>query len=418
MLPPIGDNEIIELSERWIARYRVVGRYDTQTQAENIRDEAYWIVWYARAREKGKDHERAMQDMENSMAAEAGQPPPFPSETPIPSGDLTAWPRRGATIAASLIDTRWDIERWATILGDRFGGRGITQVNVLSAPWPEMAPYMELPFVREADGRWNLRKPNPKFYDRLPRLVEAHNRRGTLVLLCFLELYSWSFRKTGLPFDQDQTWARHNVNGVRWGGPSREEDDATLISLPDAFLVELVERVVGAVRGAGCAVVPFNEGPEKAVHEKIAAIVKRIDPSMRVVTNRNEDTPGQYMNMRVGTSAIDMIAFHGWADLGFLDIDHPDEPLDRPRTFRQFFDKQSSDGRALDIDFSRIICSSDGSRASSDPVNTYDKPRLLEVFRFIAGKRGSIEHQERAKMSPGANLGMVDLPFLDEIAGL
>lgn len=341
-----------------------------------------------------------------------------PRPMPVPSGNLTSWPRRGATIAASLVDTRWDIERWATILGDRFGGRGLTQVNVLSALWPEMAPYMEMPFVRESDGRWNLRKVNPKFYDRLPRYVETMNRHGVLVQLCFLELYSWSFRKGGLPFDQDATWARNNVNGVRWGGPSREEDDTTLLSLPDDFLTELVERVVGTVKGAGVAIVPFNEGPEKKIHESIAAIVKRVDPTMRVVTNRNDDTPGQYQNMRVGTSDIDMIAFHGWRDLGFLDEVFPDEPTDRPRTFREFFAKSAQDGRMLDVDVSRVICSSDGSRVSNDPVNTYDKPRLLEVFRFIADKGGSVEHQERAKMSAGARLDMVDLPFLDEIARL
>lgn len=78
MLPHIGNNEIIELSLRWIARYKAVGRYDAQSQLENIRDEAYWIIVYARAREKGKDHERAMQEMENGMADEAGQPHPFP----------------------------------------------------------------------------------------------------------------------------------------------------------------------------------------------------------------------------------------------------------------------------------------------------------------------------------------------------
>ena len=73
--------------------------------------------------------------------------PPTPHPSPA-SGDLTSWPRRGATIAASLVDTRWDYVRWAEMLGSVFGGRGLTLVNVLSAPWPEMEPHMELPFVR------------------------------------------------------------------------------------------------------------------------------------------------------------------------------------------------------------------------------------------------------------------------------
>lgn len=78
MVPPIGDDHIIELSERWIARYQIVGRYQTQSQPENIRDMAYYTVVYARARERGKDHEAAIQAMENAMATEAGQPIPFP----------------------------------------------------------------------------------------------------------------------------------------------------------------------------------------------------------------------------------------------------------------------------------------------------------------------------------------------------
>jgi hypothetical protein len=333
---------------------------------------------------------------------------------PPASGDLTTWPRRGATIAASLIDTRWDYAEWAQMLGSVFGGRGLTQVNVLSAPWPEMEPYMQNPFVRHADGRWDIRTLNHLFYDRLCRYVEAMNQNGVLVQLCFLELYSWSGRKTGLPFDQNTTWARRNANNVVWG-----PGDETFDILPDDFAMELVERVVSAVKGSGCAVVPGNEFPEKPVHQKIADIVKRIDPTMRVVTNRNEDTPGQYFNMKVGSSSIDNICYHGWDTLGFLDVDFPDEPPDRPRTFRQFFDKRAQNGASLNIDFTRTICSSDGSRLpDNDPVNTYDWPRLLEVFNFVAGKGGSIEHQSRAKMSPGARLDMVEMEFLQQIANL
>jgi hypothetical protein len=99
-------------------------------------------------------------------------------------------------------------------------------------------------------------------------------------------------------------------------------------------------------------------------------------------------------------------------------VDFADEPPDRPRTFRQFFDKRDQNGHPIDVDISRTICSSDGSRASDDPVNTYDWPRLLEVFDFVAGKGGSIDHQSRAKMSPGAQLGMVEDDFLKQIAAL
>lgn len=77
-LPPIGDDEIIDLSACYVAYYTVIGRYASQTAAENLRDQAYWIVVYARARQAGQDHERAKQVMQNGMADEAQLPRPFP----------------------------------------------------------------------------------------------------------------------------------------------------------------------------------------------------------------------------------------------------------------------------------------------------------------------------------------------------
>jgi hypothetical protein len=328
------------------------------------------------------------------------------------TGDLTAWPRRGATIAQSLLDTRWDYEAWAAMLGGIFGGRGLTQVNILSAEWPDPAPHFERPFVKLPDGKFDLHQANPKFYDRLPRYVEAMNRHGVVVQLCFLELYSWSQRKTGVP-DQNLSFARHNINGVRWG-----PGDETFDILPDAFVAELVERVVTAVKGAGVCVLPGNEFPEKPVHLKIAAIAKTIDPTIRVVTNRNEDTPGQYMNMRVGRDLIDMIAYHGWRDLSFLTREFADEPSDRPGTFAEFFNRRAQNGAVLDISFDRVICSSDGSRASNDPINTYDWAELLKVFKFVTDKGASCEHQSRSKMWAGARLDMVEESFLRDIAAL
>lgn len=347
--------------------------------------------------------------------------PPVPAPTtPVPpsSVDLTSWPRRGATIANSLLDTRWDAQQWADMLGGIFAGRAVTQVNVLSALWPDAAPHMQHPFVQEPDGRWNLRKMNPLFYSRLEQYVEAMNRRGVVVQLCFLELYSWSYRKSNVPFNKAHSPFRHNVNGVNWKGGTRAEEDATLAILPDAFLTELIQRVASAVKGAGVAFLPGNEFPEKPVHFKIADVIKGVWPDARVITNRNEDTPGQYMNMRVGQGTIDMIAYHGWDNMGFLAKDFPSEPMTRPRTFHQFFDKRAQSGAALPIDFARVICSSDGSRSSDDPVQTYRWEELLDVFAYVAAKGGTVEHQSRAKMTPGARLDMVETDFLRQIATL
>ena len=342
-------------------------------------------------------------------------PPPAPSPpapTPAP-GDLRLWPRRGATIAQSLLDVRWDYEAWAKMLGDIFGRRGLTQVNILSAEWPDNAPHFERPFMKLPDGRFDLMSRNPRFFDRLARYVEAMNRNGVLVQLCFLELYSWSKRKKNLPFDQNLSPFRNNVNGVVWG-----PGDETLDILPDAFVLELVDRVVRTVKGASVAFLPGNEFPEKPVHFKIAEAIKAVWPEAQVVTNRNEDTPGQYMNMHVGQGTIDRIAYHGWKNLSFLTKEYPDEPAKRPRTFKQFFDNKAQNGADLGIDYSRIICSSDGSRSSDDPTNTYDWSELLKVFKFVADKSGSIEHQSRAKMWAGASLDVVEVDFLKQMAAL
>lgn len=367
---------------------------------------------------EGRSLEWVLWDIAGRQGAEPGTTPQPPAPVPPSSVDLTSWPRRGATIAQSLLDTRWDYQRWADMLGGIFAGRGLTQVNILSALWPDAAPHMAHPFLQEPDGRWNLRARNPIFYERLGRYVEAMNRRGVVVQLCFLELYSWSYRKQNVPFNKALSPFRHNVNGVNWKGATRAEEDATLAILPDDFLVELIERVVGSVKGAGVAFLPGNEFPEKPVHFKIADVIKRTWSEARVITNRNEDTPGQYMNMRVGRGTIDMIAFHGWDDLGFLSKDFPSEPMTRPRTFNQFFQKRAQNGAVLPIDFTRVICSSDGSRTSDDPVNTYRWAELLDVFSFVAGKGGNIEHQSRAKMTPGARLEMVEAEFLAQMAAL
>lgn len=363
----------------------------------------------------GRSIEWILWDIAGQQGAEPGTPV---VSVPPASVDLSSWPRRGATIAQSLLDTRWNYATFADHLGCIFSGRALTQVNVLSALWPDMAPHAQFPFRQRPDGKWDLEDLNPLFFDRLPRYVETMNARGVVVQLCFLELYSWSYRKQGVPFDKNLSPFRHNVNGIYWGGDTRADDDLTLTTkLPGPWLTWLIERVLEKVRGAGVAVVPFNEGPEKPVHFDIAATVKRVAPEVRVVVNRNEDTPGQYMNMDVG-GRVDMIAFHGWDDLGFLRKDFPDEPSKRPRNFQQFFDRQSRDGRALNIDFARVICSSDGSRSSDDPVNTYNWPELLKVFRFVTEKGGSIEHQSRAKMTPGARLDTLELDFLTQMAAL
>ena len=343
------------------------------------------------------------------------EPEPNPSFPVPPSGiDLTSWSRRhGCSHAAGLLDSRWDYKAFAPLMAGIFGGKWQTRVNVLSASWAESSPHFVWPFTKLPDGRFDLYRWNPAFFeDRLPRFIEWHNKYGGVPVLTFLELYSWSKRKNvSADHDQDKDWPRNNVNGLHW-----ERDDTTLYRLPDAWLSELIWRVVTVAKNAGIVAVECaNEFPEKPVHFKIAEIVKSINPDCRVQVNRNEDTPGQYMNMQVGQGLVDAIAFHGWKDRGFLTDDFPNEPAKRPRTFKQFFDNKAQDGRSLGVDYSRVVCSSDGSRASNDPIHTYDYLELLNVFKFVDSKGGSVEHQSRSKMTPGARVDMVETDFLRQL---
>lgn len=371
-----------------------------------------WVLW----------------DIGDRQGPEPGTAPPGPGPVPIqPVGvDLNAWPRRGASHAAGLLDTRWDYRGFAQMMGGIFGGRWTTRVNVTSASWRESSPHFAWPFTRLDDGRFDLYRWNPAFFeDRLPRFIETTNRYGGVPIFTIFDLYSFSGRKdVSADHHQDLDWPRHNVNGIRW-----ERDDTFLNQLPDPWLTELIERVLAVARNVGViAVEPFNEGPEKPIHMEIAEIVKRMWPACLVQANRNEDTPGQYQNMDVGEGHIDQIAFHGWKNLGFLTKDFSPKPQElaadpvkaakRPWTFQEFFENEFHNGRRAGFEFSRVCCSSDGARTSNDPSNPYDYPELLKVFRFVANKGGSIEHQSRSKLSPGARLEMVETDFLRQIANL
>jgi hypothetical protein len=79
-LPPgmFTNDEVIDVSQRFCDRYKEIGHYQQQSRFENGRDQTYYAIDYARQREAGKDHERAMQQMERDMCAEAGLPDPYP----------------------------------------------------------------------------------------------------------------------------------------------------------------------------------------------------------------------------------------------------------------------------------------------------------------------------------------------------
>jgi hypothetical protein len=79
-LPWVGDDEVIDVSARFISRYRAIGRYQRQNRQENYRDLTFYFRNYLEYRRRGYDHERAMRQMEREMNAEAGLPDPYPAQ--------------------------------------------------------------------------------------------------------------------------------------------------------------------------------------------------------------------------------------------------------------------------------------------------------------------------------------------------
>jgi hypothetical protein len=240
------------------------------------------------------------------------------------------------------------------------------------------------------------------------------NARGVLVQFTLTELYAWSQRKQGLPGvpDANQGPWRKNVNGIRWGVP---DDDVYFETEPKEWLTEYITRIVGRLKGAGVIWRLGNEMPEKGLHERLRAVVKRADPSAQTIINR-EDVPGMYANMRIGHD-YDRTEIHGLRDLAALDIVYNNgDATDRPDTFRKLLNRS-------DVDCKRIVLSSDGCRASStDDVNTYDWDALFQVAEYGAARGCSYSHQSRAKMTRihtgRADLGMIETEFLDKLRKL
>jgi len=88
------DGEVQDVSSRFTSRYQALGRYQQQSRRDNNRDQTYWAIVYARQREQGQPHEAALQEMERQMAAEAGQPDPYPPPPAGPVSDIRIENRR------------------------------------------------------------------------------------------------------------------------------------------------------------------------------------------------------------------------------------------------------------------------------------------------------------------------------------
>lgn len=296
------------------------------------------------------------------------------------------------SIASLIVNSRCDIK--ATVEKYVEAGVALTRVNLLSALW---AGIDVLPYRQQADGRWDLDDWNPQYFDRLSEVRERMNHAGIVVIWTNYELYSWSRRKPGA--QQVNTPWRHNVNDVYW-----PPEDTTLGLMPDAWSLAWFDKVTPYLDGETNPFEIGNEYPEKALHERVC---DELPIDHLVWVQRNEDTPGQYTNMKIG-KRYDGISFHGRYLKQVSDLDRvfPREP--DYKTFREFFDACPHDPR-------RICFSSDGARISDDPVNTYDWGPLREWFQEMRRRGCNIEHQSRGKMTPPPNHEMIEVDWFKSV---
>jgi hypothetical protein len=339
------------------------------------------------------------------------------SEVPVGRPDLDMFPRLGCSLANCFMANHYDYKGFASLLSEN--RMEMTGINLLSAQWQDMeGPKGTWPWI--VNRPWDLRNFNQEYQDKLYEVISEFHSHNIHVILTILELYGWSNRKKGggVPDANLGPW-RNNNNGVRWGGKydgTRQEDDATLLACPDSALKLFLDWMapIWKING-GITIKIGNEYPEKELHERVRDYIRNHNPAARFMVNRNEDTPGQYQNMKIGQN-YHMIDYHGWKSLSFLDKNFADEPRDRPKTFRQFFDKKNSSGGHIDVDFNRCIANSDGARANNNPVDTYNWDELFKVHEFAYNKGCSIDHQSQVKMS--FDLDNIETAYLQRLANL
>jgi hypothetical protein len=339
--------------------------------------------------------------------ASGGDPSPLPTPPAPPAPAVTdTWPRLGLSYYTSLTDPRVDPSAFAARLQD--AGATHTRVWLLDA-WAGgphgTGQYLGyVPWEEGGDGRYDLWRVNPAYMDRLRAYVEAMNAHGILPELSGLELYTWSDRKQGMLWVPDAARGpfRKNRQGVYYADDSAF-DRIAQPSGEDAFLGHFYSQVVATLAGLAYAVELANEMPQKELHARLRHLWRAAGYRGSLGVNRNEDTPGQYANMKIGKSdGYDRISFHGRREIAYLDEVYPDEPL--YPTFRAFY--------ASGPDATRIILSSDGCRKSTDVNDAYDYDALTVVAQDALARGCGYEHQSCMKLR-GFTEGRIDLDDLE-----
>lgn len=358
----------------------------------------------------------------------AYQPPqPVPPIPPMPIPAVVKFPALMASYYAAATDPDVDMPRLGQFFRDcKVTGTRAWLLDAWAIGQRDTAGHFLkgqydglIPVVRRPDGRFNLDQWNGAYFTRLRTFVELMNLNGVFCHLTLLELYTWSERKAPLPFvpEADLGPYRHNVNGVHWGDP----DDPTFFSLPDVWLTSFYAKVIDTLRGLAWLPEIGNEMPEKDLHTRSAAALRAAGWTQKITVNRQDDTPGQYANMKIGID-YDLIALHGKLNLNYLDEnyqpatppagsedeDHPDHGWwkewkfyeDNPqfKTFRTAWPTMTPQ---------RVILSSDGG-GGNPSLHSSLRAVALDVF----ARGGSYEHQlglKRNRFYGDGSLRMADL---------
>lgn len=326
------------------------------------------------------------------------------SDSPIiipPNAELIKFPRYGMSINALVNASKCNIQETVK----RFVDAGVqsTRINLITALFPEIDC---LPFTQLPNGEWDLFAWNAQYFERIQEVKESMNKVGIQIQWTNRELYSWSHRKYGI--QQNNTFWRNNVNGIFW---EYDSNDIMFGTFPyDGFSIKWFEKICPLLDLTTNTWEIGNEFPEKGVHERDRDEIRKIVPNALIQVNRNDDTPGQYTNMKIGED-YDFIAFHGrlLKSIGDLDNIYSKEP--DYKTFQEFIDKCPHDRK-------RVIFSSDGARINKDSdlgiTETYDYPVLGRFGKHLKALGYNYEHQSRAKMTPPPNHHMIEVDwFLD-----